>query len=96
MGTDVFCVSAAAESERGESLHRECGQEADHHGPADQVGGSSEHFQVLLKVMKVGELRTPLEYCRGPLEQGNEPTDAHVGSCDDIRGGLPVVYPCPP
>ena len=29
--------SAAAESERGESLHGECGQEAGHHGPADQV-----------------------------------------------------------
>lgn len=38
----LFCVSAAAESEWGESLHRECGQEADHHGPADQVGFSPE------------------------------------------------------
>lgn len=33
----IISVSAAAESERGESLHRECGQEAGHHGPADQV-----------------------------------------------------------
>lgn len=32
-----LCVSAASESERGESLHRECGQEAGDHGPADQV-----------------------------------------------------------
>lgn len=31
------CASAAAESERGESLHRECGQKAGHHGHADQV-----------------------------------------------------------
>lgn len=32
-----LCFSAASESERGESLHRECGQEAGDHGPADQV-----------------------------------------------------------
>lgn len=32
-----LCVSAASESERGESLHGECGQEAGDHGPADQV-----------------------------------------------------------
>lgn len=34
---NVFCVSAAAEGKRGESLHRKRRQEAGHHGPADQV-----------------------------------------------------------
>lgn len=38
-----ICVSAAAESERGEGLHRECGQEAGHHGPADQVHRKLSH-----------------------------------------------------
>jgi len=30
-------VSSAAENKRGEGVHGERGQEADHHGPADQV-----------------------------------------------------------
>lgn len=39
----VLCFAPAApESERGEGVHRECGQEAGHHGPADQVSHPAE------------------------------------------------------
>lgn len=40
--THLSCL-AATESERGESVHGECGQEAGDHGPADQVAALSQH-----------------------------------------------------
>lgn len=36
--------------------------------------------------------RTPSEPCQGTLEQGTKPTIAHIGLCDESRGG-PSVYP---
>ena len=35
---NVFlCCGAAPEGQRGQGLHRKCGQETDHHGPPDNV-----------------------------------------------------------
>lgn len=32
-----LCCGAAPEGQRGQGLYRKCGQETDHHGPADKV-----------------------------------------------------------
>lgn len=61
-------ASAAPESERGESLHRECGQAAGHHGPADQVRCKSTHAQTCNINQSCNIVHRPL---KAPVDKNN-------------------------